>query len=215
LCSGLARAKHVDLGDRLLKRRHIHFRDFGAGDRGLAVADVEHFGDRRSGDLVVAGDHRHADAPGVAFLHRLDRFLARRVEKADKPKQHEVLRQIGRAEASGLDAGIGQPGERQHPLALACENVGRFFEKGAVERLRTGRVLLPVASVEDRLGRAFNEQDLAAFRGLMQSRHEPVFGFEGDGVDARIGGLFRLPIHSELRRERIERALGRITLDFP
>ena len=77
------------------------------------------------------------------------------------------------------------------------------------------RVLLPVAMVEDRLGRALDEQDLAAFRGLMQSRHEAVFGFERDGVDARIGGLLRLPLSPEFRGEGIERALGRIALDFP
>ncbi len=69
--------------------------------------------------------------------------------------------------------------------------------------------------VEDRFGRALDEQDLAAFRRCVQRRHEAVFGFERDGVDARIGGLFRLPLGPEFRGEGVERALGRIAFDFP
>ena len=57
----------------------------------------------------------------MAFLHRLDRFLARRIEKADEAQQHEILRQVGRSETAGLHAGIGQPRERQHALALRGE----------------------------------------------------------------------------------------------
>jgi hypothetical protein len=60
-------------------------------------------------DLVVAGDHRHADTAGMAFLDRFDCFLARRIEEADKAEQNEILRQVGRSETPGLDAGIGQP----------------------------------------------------------------------------------------------------------
>ena len=164
---------------------------------------------------MVAGDHRDPYAAGVAFLHRFDRFLARRIEEADKPKQHEVLRQIGRTETSGLDAGIGRPRQRQHALALAGHRVGRLFEIGAIERLFASSVLLPVAMVEDRLGRALDEQDLAALRGLVQGRHEPMFGFERDNVDARIRRLLLRAVDSEFRGERIERALGRIALDFP
>ncbi len=128
------------------------------------------------------------------------------------------MRFFGRSAGPRLpafDAGIGQPRERQHALALARENVRGLLEIGAIERLFAACVLLPVAMIEDRLGRALDEQDLAAFRGLVQCRHEAVFGFERDGVDARIGGLLLLPIHSEFRGERIERALGRIALDFP
>jgi len=62
------------------------------------------------------------------------------IEQADQAEQHEVLRQIGGPKASGLDARIGQPRQSQHALALACEDVGRSFEKrrdrAASRRLR-------------------------------------------------------------------------------
>ncbi len=50
---------------------------------------------------------------------------------------------------------------------------------------------------------------------LMQCRHELMFGFERDGVDARAGRLLGRPVHAELGRERIERPLGRVALHFP
>ncbi len=78
-----------------------------------------------------------------------------------------------------------------------------------------GRVLLPVAMVEDHLRRALDEQDLAALRRLVQGRHEPMLGFERDDVDPRIGGPFLRPLHAEFGGERIKRALGRIALDLP
>ena len=49
----------------------------------------------------------------------------------------------------------------------------------------------------------------------MERRHEPVFGFERDDVDAGIGRLFLRPVDPELGGERIERALGRVAFDLP
>ena len=80
----------------------------------------------------------------MTFLDRLDRFRARRIEEADEAEQDEVLRQIGRAEASGLDAGIGQPRQSQHAFALSREHVGAFSKK-ARSSGSARRVLLPVA----------------------------------------------------------------------
>ena len=86
---------------------------------------------------------------------------------------------------------------------------------GAIERRpAAGRILLPVAMVEDHLGRALDEKHLAIGRPV-QGRHELVFGFEGDGVDARISGLLLLPLDAQFGGERIERALGRIALHLP
>jgi hypothetical protein len=87
---------------------------------------------------------------------------------------------------------------------------------GAIERRALARcVLLAVAMVEDDLRRALDEQDLAALGGAIQRRHEPMFRFERDDVEAGIGGLLRRPVDPELGGERIERALGRIALDLP
>src|SRR5271156_121582 len=87
---------------------------------------------------------------------------------------------------------------------------------GAIERRTLARcVLLAVAMVEDDLRRAFDEQDLAAFGGAGQRRHEPMFRFEWDDVQAGISGLLRRPVDPEFGGERIKRALGRIALDLP
>ena len=98
--------EHVDVAHALLQRGGVHLLDLCAGDRGLAVADAEHLGDRRGGDLVIAGDHRDADAAAMTFLHRRDGFLARRIEQADQSEQDEVARQVGRAETACLTPGL-------------------------------------------------------------------------------------------------------------
>jgi hypothetical protein len=43
---------------------------------------------------------------------------------------------------------------------LPRQNIRRLLEKGAIERLLASRLLLAVASVEDRFRRAFDEEDL-------------------------------------------------------
>ena len=78
LVLGARPREHVDVADPFLQRGRVHFRDFSTGDGCLSVADIEHLCDGRCGNLVIARDHRHADAAGMAFLHRLDRFFARR-----------------------------------------------------------------------------------------------------------------------------------------
>jgi len=69
--------------------------------------------------------------------------------------------------------------------------------------------------LKDDFWRAFDEQDLLAARSSLERRHEFVLGFERNGVDTRRCSLLDLPIHTELGRERIERALGRIALHLP
>ena len=59
--------EHVDVLHPLLERGGIHLLDLGPGDRGATVADAEHPGDRRGGELVVPGNHRDADAAAVAL----------------------------------------------------------------------------------------------------------------------------------------------------
>ena len=116
--------------------------------------------------------------------------------------------------ARRLEARIGQPGETQHALALRRETVAFASEAVAIERRRTVRRLLPVAMLEDHLGRALDEQHLAV-RRTVQRRHELVLGLERDGVDARRGRCLGGAVHAELGREGIERALGRVALDLP
>ena len=88
---GAGAREHVDVADGLLQRGGIHVLDLGAGDRGPAVTNTQHLGDRRGGDLVIAGDHRYPDAAVVTLLHGLDGLLARRIQETDQTEQHQVL----------------------------------------------------------------------------------------------------------------------------
>ena len=115
--------KDVDVADALLQRGGVHLLDLRACDRRLAVADSEHLGDGRGGDLVIAGNHRDPDPAAVAFLHRLDGLLARGVEQSDQAEQDEGLRQVVRTESASFHARILKPREPQHPLALGGEPV--------------------------------------------------------------------------------------------
>src|SRR6516164_9037846 len=100
---GARTREHVDITNALLQGGGVHILDLGAGDCCLAVADTKHLGDCCSGDFVITRDHRDANAAAVAFLDGLNRFLARRIEKADQAEQDEGLRQVGWSKTAGLD----------------------------------------------------------------------------------------------------------------
>jgi len=56
----------------------------------------------------------------------------------------------------------------------------------AAERRRyAAGALLAVAVLKDDLGRVLNEQDLFAAGSSVERRHEFVFRFERDGINAR------------------------------
>ncbi len=139
LVLGAGPGEHINRLDALAQFGRVELLDLHALHRGLAVADTEHFRDGRRGDLVVAGDHRHADAAVVAFLDRRDRFLARRIEQADQAQQHEIARQVGRREAADVQSGrVLDPGNTQHPLALSgqCVRLPRRSTRGRSVRSR-------------------------------------------------------------------------------
>ena len=152
----------------------------------------------------------------MAFLYRLDRFLPRRIEQADQAEEDEILRQICRTEGPGFDTRILEPREPEHTLALTGELVRDLRESLAVERCGLAvSGLLPVAILEDDLGRALDQQYLFAVGALVEGRHELVLRLERDGIDSGIRLLLGLPVHPELGRKRIKRPLGRVTFDLP
>jgi len=86
----------------------------------------------------------------------------------------------------------------------------------AVERSRLSiGGLLAIALFKDDFRRALDEQHLPAVYSLLQRRHELVLGFERNGVDTRRCGQLGLPVHTELCRERIQRAFRRIAFNLP
>ena len=206
----------VDVADPLLQCRGIHFLDLCPGDCGSSVADAEHLGDRGRGDLVVPGDHRDADAAGMAFRHGFYRLRPRRIEQPDEAEQNQVLREIRRAEVAGIDSRILEPRKGQHALALRRQLVRRVCETAAVDRLRLPTAArLSVAMIEDHLRRPLDQQKLSSRSIFVQRRHEPVFRLERDHVNPGIGGLLGLPFETELVAKRVESALGRVAFDLP
>src|SRR6516162_1721519 len=74
---------------------------------------------------------------------------------------------------------------------------------------------LPVAMLEDYLGRPLDQEKLLAGSVFVQCRHEAMLGFERDGVDPGIGGLLGMPFESELVPERVKGPLSRVSFDLP
>ena len=116
LCSGLARANtstsRTDSCNVAVSMSSIS----APRDRGPAITNAQHLGDRRGGDFVIAGDHRHSDTAVVTLLHGLDGLLARRIQETDQTEQHQVLRQVRRTKSPRPDAWVLQPCEAQHAL---------------------------------------------------------------------------------------------------
>ena len=84
-----------------------------------------------------------ADAAAMPRLGRLDRLLAGRIERADQADQDQVLRQMGRTEAAGLEHHLIVLGlaPRGHRLGIAAQAYGR--RRDCVKGLADG--LAPVA----------------------------------------------------------------------
>ena len=132
----------------------VHHRQLGAGHCRLADTDGELGADGPRGLGMVAGDHLHADAGTVAFVHRDDGFLARRVDDADQRQQG----------VTGFDIGEGQlvvrrraalAGQRQQ--AALGHSVGRHAPPVvAVDRLVAG-VPGGLPHFQDALGRALTK----------------------------------------------------------
>ena len=175
---GAGAGEDIDVAAPLDQCCGIHRLDLGAGHRGAAVADAQHPGNGGGGNRMVAGDHRHPDAARMAFCHGFDSLLARRIEEADQPQQHEVGRQIVRPEVARPQIGVRLPRQRQHPLTLPREVVRCLHPVVAIERRPfVVAALLPVAMLDDLLGCALDQEDAAAAVGAVQRRHVAVLGF--------------------------------------
>src|SRR5262245_39478430 len=106
---------------------------------------------------MITGNHRHADTASMALLDGFDRFLARWIEQADEPKEHQILWQIRRTQAPRLDVRIFEPCKTQYALTLGGELVRGFHKMVAVDwhGLRVFGCL-PIAMFEDHLRRALH-----------------------------------------------------------
>src|SRR5262249_47663298 len=182
-------------------------------DRGDTVADPEHLRDRRRSDLVVSGDHGHADPARVALLHRLDGLPTWRIEEAEQAEQDEVLGQIGGGPGSRADARIREPREGKNALAPGGKRVRGPHEVVSIDGSRlAAHSRLPVAVFEDDLGRALHQDERLASAVPVQRGHELVLRLEWDGIDARVRFLLGPALYPELAPGRVQRALGWLAL---
>ena len=171
--------------------------------------EAELAADRDGGPGVIAGDHLHADAGGVAVRDRLDRLGPRRVEDAPQPEELEPLEVVGR---DLVGVGVDRPaGGRQHAQPLAAEVVDRRLPAHDVEGLGPGGAALRLRALQQPVGRALDEDRARPVRSLVERRHELVRGVERHDRDARAAG----GLHAALHGGDLERALGRLADQHP
>lgn len=188
LCSGGHAREHVGLRSllpQLLVRERVQLASGHGG--AVSLQQPELLSDGAGRPLVVAGDHLHRDARALARLDGGDRFGARRNYHALQSEERETA----------LDVSVGEflqrrarppDGERQnpHPGRRQSFDLVHHELRGIPSGLRR-------AATDHRLRSAFQVDDLAVFSRLVQRRHVPAFGLEGDGVLAGMAAdLFRV-----------------------
>src|SRR5262249_5367381 len=113
LMLGACTRKDINGADSFLQRGSVHLLDLCACNRCLSVADIEHFCDGRSCDLVIAGNHRDANSAAVGFLHGLKGFFTRRVKQTDESKQDKSTGKVDGTKTAGLEVRVLQACEGQ------------------------------------------------------------------------------------------------------
>ena len=183
LWAGEVRAKTSVFDGRFGQCGVVHRLEIGAGQHALGVLQPDHAGDGARGRGMIAGDHLHPDAGGMAFGDRVDRLGPRRVDQADQPDQGEPALQIGgvqdrvvlrhRARCDG-DHALAVGGELlDHPRASAPASSGSVPP--------SARALVG-AERQHRLGRALDVDAGVALVVVVQHRHVAMRGIEGDRV---------------------------------
>ena len=160
---------------------------------------------------MVTGDHHRPDAGRAAPSDRRLRLLARWIDHADKPDEHELPLDLGGMTAEGLGLWHGPPGKRQHPHRPAGELRGSVRDLTAAligERHNHPPALLCHAAWEHRLGRALCGEQPATIPPQQDHAHALADGVERDLEQCRR----RRPVVSDasLDRGHDQAPLGRI-----
>ncbi|EXI65151.1 MAG: hypothetical protein AW08_03423 [Candidatus Accumulibacter adjunctus] len=197
--------------DHLAQRRTGDALDLAAFTRLAAQAEVAR--DGGGGCAVVAGDHFHGNAGSLADPDGLLRLRPRRVDDADQGDQRQIVgpahQVTGRVEIAGGNAPAGQ---REHAHRAVGEGGVGGAEGGAggvVHGHLAVRREVSVGACQQHVGRAL---DPHAHDGALavEGGHELVRRVEGDFGDARAASGQILEVHATLRRQRQQRALGRV-----
>jgi len=155
----------------------------GAGrieDRGQIVGPCqpERAGDRERRGGMIAGDHERADAGRDARGHGGPSLVARRVDHADEPGEHELLLDVARdldgRPARGRCGGVHPPRQAEHPQR-PCRQIGVRPENLGSSRLRErhppASPRLMRATRQDRFRSALRMDDESAVGGPHHHRH--------------------------------------------
>ncbi len=84
--------EHVDVPRRAGQGAFGQGFDLGSQHRHLALADSQLLADGAGGDAMVAGNHLHTDAGGMAERDGFDGLLAGRVDQAAQAEQRKPFR---------------------------------------------------------------------------------------------------------------------------
>ena len=155
------------LGDRArpcLVRQLLELR---AGDGAAVLGDAELLGDHRGRARVIAGNHQRADAGAFGPGHGVLRLVARWVDHADQPGEHEVLFDALVRAGGVLREGVGrQPeaGDAERAQRLAGERLVHLQNLRATRGRQRSPVVahhLEAAPRQQHVGRALREHDPA------------------------------------------------------
>jgi len=153
----------------------------------LGRAEAHLDADRARGAGVVAGDHLHADAGGVAGADGVDGLRARRVDDADEAEEDHVLLEILERERLLVVRDLAR-GRGEHAQAFGAQGLDLLLPEAALERLEPAAgAELARAPVEQAVGRTL-QQDAAGAAGRSVERgHELVGRLERDAGVALSG----------------------------
>jgi hypothetical protein len=162
---------------------------------------------------VIAGDHLHADAGGVADRHRFHRLPPRRVDQAEEAEEDEVALGVGLGELGDPVDVLARGGEEA--LAAGRDPVGPVLPARGVDRDGLAVAALVGAHGEQALGRALEEDHVAARMVVVERRHVLPLGGEGDGVEPRQIARLVVGIEVGLAAEDDQSGLHRVAFRDP
>ena len=160
---------------------------------------------------MIACDHHRRDARVPAGPHGGPGFGARRIHHADQADERHGPFRVG-------DGGLAPARNGQHAqprgrhVALDRENrraIG-LLERGLTAVARPGRTVR-----QHHVHRSLGERGQRPLAILVQRRHAPPFGREGDLVPARERLVERALVEASFLGRNHERRLGGIALDPP
>jgi hypothetical protein len=164
---------------------------------------------------MVAGDHFDADAGAGAGCHCRYRLIPGRIDDTDPGEQGKTAFQIRKADFSPrvLDQFSGY---RQDTQSARSEFLRAAMPIAGIQySLTLPEAALAIAHLQNTFWSAFDENEAAAFVVVVEGRHQPVFGFERDGVGTRQRLALPDRICAGFDGECEQGALGRIARHLP